>query len=421
MTSMAQRENIPPLLKTTWGQGMPYNCMLPLLGNGAAPQTGCNATATAQVIRYHEHAKGCSYNFSLMPNSLKDFEGTSSQAQTIGLLMKDLGKAMNMQYGQYDSTSGITTPGQALVNTFGYDASLKILRREYFTDAAWEEMIYNELKEGRPVIYSGQRNNGTHCFVIHGYDAEKNLFAINWGWEGYCDGYSPLTGSEALVSGAYGSEGYTTDQIAIFGVCPDKGGKESLVVGTRGNYLFNSLGNNSHYDNRDVDLSKTKKTFYLVLSYYNTSISDLTDMQCGVMFREKSTGKTYYTQKLKAVTLESGKYQTSNVMLEFNTSLLTYNGVYEIFPVARPKNSYSSTPWTPVMIPASQTPSTITCYNGKDDPTSGISTAEDKSLGCDDVEYIVTPDGKKHATIQKGMNIIKLKNGSVRKLFLLNK
>lgn len=413
----AQRESIAPLMKSEWGQGAPYNCLCPKLGNGAAPQTGCNATAAAQIVRYHQHAKG-EYDFSLMPLKMKGVAYSDAEAQEIGRLMRDLGAAMQMQYGEGESISGVTSSVQALTSQFGYDKSVQILRREYFTDAEWEDIIYAELKAGRPVIYTGQRSSGVHCFVIHGYDAEKKQYAVNWGWEGYCDGYVPLTGPGALVSGAYGNEGYTEDQIAYINVRPDEGGKELLMMGTRGTYLFNGLANDSHYQNRDVNLSGSKKTYYVMIAYYNVSLSDLSGLQCGVMLREKTSGKAYYTESLNTVSLGSGKYQTSRMSLKFSTSLIPYNGVYEVLPVVR---RYGSE-WVRVMLPAGQVPSTITCTGGIDDPTSGVVVPEAEELSHDDkIEQILTPDGKVITNLQPGINIVKTRTGKIRKVFLPKK
>lgn len=413
-----ERESISPLLATRWGQGAPFNSKLSPLSNGKMPQVGCNATAAAQVIRYHKHAKG-NYNFSLMPDNPSEGHYTSEEAEEIGKLMRDLGTAMNMKYGEFESTSGVTSPGQALANAFGYDRSISIKRREYFSDEEWENMIYEELKAGRPVIYAGQRSSGgLHCFVIHGYDSEKNLFAINWGWGGYCDGYFPLTGNGALVSGAYGSEGYTEDQMAYFNVRPDEGGSEVTSVGTRDKYLLNSLANNSHYDNINVKLTGDKKELFVKAAFYNTSLSNISNMACGVMLREKTTKKTYYSGTIKTLTIDSGKYQTSRITLAFDASIVAYNGVYEVLPVVR-----KGSKWIEVSIPATQKPATITCTGGKDDPTSGISmtTADESSLNVNEILNITSPDGKIMPAMSKGMNIIRMKDGSVRKVFLLKK
>ena len=61
--------------------------------------------------------------------------------------------------------------------------------RNGYNSETWENLIYNELKAGRPVIYGGQSGNGGHSFICHGY--RDDMFYINWGWDGLFDGYLP--------------------------------------------------------------------------------------------------------------------------------------------------------------------------------------------------------------------------------------
>ena len=77
--------------------------------------------------------------------------------------------------------------GKTLVNYFGYDKSVRNEFREYYKDEAWENLVYDELAAGRPVLYSGKvENGGGHQFICDGY--EDGLFLINWGWGNLYDG-----------------------------------------------------------------------------------------------------------------------------------------------------------------------------------------------------------------------------------------
>ena len=118
---------------------------------------------------------------------------------------------------------------EALVKYFGYDKGARYVDRDEYTTSQWEELVYNEVAEGRPVLYSGAtvRNEG-HQFVCDGYD--DGLFHINWGWGGMSDGYFRLSvldpgtqGTGGATSGLNFSEG----QQIITGVCkPVEGSKE---------------------------------------------------------------------------------------------------------------------------------------------------------------------------------------------------
>ncbi len=53
-TRAGGRQAVNPLLKTTWGQGTPYNDMCPVCFNGKKSVSGCVATAMAQIMYYHK-------------------------------------------------------------------------------------------------------------------------------------------------------------------------------------------------------------------------------------------------------------------------------------------------------------------------------------------------------------------------------
>src|SRR5690606_56312 len=91
-----------PLLKTLWGQGVPYNDKVTKTGcsnysNGRAP-TGCVATAIAQVARYHAYPS-TKYKWSIMPNRLWASDKGSNGANEVAKLMKDIGDWVGMDYG----------------------------------------------------------------------------------------------------------------------------------------------------------------------------------------------------------------------------------------------------------------------------------------------------------------------------------
>lgn len=85
---------------------------------------------------------------------------------------------------------------------FGYEDDLKRVERDPnssggvletgFDDEAWESMLYDELKAGRPVMYAGRKYIFYgHAFVLDGY--RDGYFHVNWGWSGGLNGYYLLT------------------------------------------------------------------------------------------------------------------------------------------------------------------------------------------------------------------------------------
>lgn len=56
-----------------------------------------------------------------------------------------------------------------------------------YTPQQWKEILKNELRHGRPVLYTGYTMDiGGHAFVVDGFD-EEDRFHVNWGYGGFYD------------------------------------------------------------------------------------------------------------------------------------------------------------------------------------------------------------------------------------------
>jgi hypothetical protein len=121
-------------------------------------------------------------------------------------------------------------------NYFGYSKNIVYKERADFTTEAWENMIYNELAAGRPVILDGMTSTSTilaegHAFICDGYDG-SGMFHINWGWNNGSDGYfllNALNPPEQGTGGSYSGQGFNYDQAAIVGIAP-AGSEEEIPV-----------------------------------------------------------------------------------------------------------------------------------------------------------------------------------------------
>ena len=216
--------NVAPLLTTAWGQTRPYYDNCTFLNNGNTYQcvTGCVATAMAQVMNYYQYPqKGVGsnsydvkYNNSFTITYAEDFSKSKydwsnmlddyssykynqiSDVHTIAVakLMKDCGVSVNTSYSDETHGSSATLPRveTALKTYFSYDTTTKYYERSDYDEEIWKNIIYNEIRSHHPIIYRGSTGNSInssgHAFVLHGYDTSGNVY-INWGWNGYCDGY----------------------------------------------------------------------------------------------------------------------------------------------------------------------------------------------------------------------------------------
>ena len=212
------KTNITPLVQTQWGQFAPYNNMCPKVG-GQHCVTGCAATAMAQVINYCQWPQG---QTSAVPAYVTEteiismpqlaptsFDWDNMKDEDIARLMLYCGQSVKMNYGLEESSSD--NSAKPFTEIFGYSKSVrKILRDLMFSELDWEDILYHELENKRPVFYSG----GAHGWVLDGY--KDGFFHMNWGWDGDLDGYYRISG---LTEDDYMSH-YEWNQQAIIGLMP---------------------------------------------------------------------------------------------------------------------------------------------------------------------------------------------------------
>ena len=239
---------IGPLLRTEWDQMNPYNYMCPTMGFTRCP-TGCVATSTAQVMKYHNYPeKGTgnisyawpsggrnltmdfseiSFDWDNMLDQYIDGEYSDEEADAVALLMKACGYASKMDYSAYISSALATAQTYGLVEYFGYDKGIDYLLRETFTYDEWSRMLYDNLKNYGPVIYGGMSDVGEgHSFVCDGFDGE-GYFHFNWGWSGMGDGFYRLDALDPTYQGTGGSiSGYNFIQDAVINICPPRSGSQ---------------------------------------------------------------------------------------------------------------------------------------------------------------------------------------------------
>jgi len=227
---------VEPLLKTQWGQGNPFNSVLPMVSNNR-PLTDCSNIAIAQIMRFHRHpirGSGQSEPYTmnngiLLPslifnvnydwnNMLNTYtsSATEQQRNAVASLVYHIGVSREFDWSNLSSRLSVQ---EALSTFFGYDKSIQRHYRIYYDDATWEALIREQLDAGLPVYYWGtnQKKTPSHTFVIDGYD-NTGKFHINWGWNGRDDGYYSLN---ALNPPNYD---FNYDQTIVINIKPDKGG-----------------------------------------------------------------------------------------------------------------------------------------------------------------------------------------------------
>ena len=207
---------IEVLMETQWGQGSPYNDLCPM-HNGSNCLTGCVATAMAQIITYNRWPQDntaaidgyvtATHNLFVPELPSIKFDWNNMSNTSIARLMRYAGQSVHMDYDLLGSGAYSGDVPGALIDVFGYSQGTQLVRRSDYTDEAWDELTYSQLAQGLPIIYFGQDANvGGHAFVVDGY--ANGMYHLNWGWEGYCDGYFTLDrlNPSAEESFVYGQE-----------------------------------------------------------------------------------------------------------------------------------------------------------------------------------------------------------------------
>ena len=230
---------VEPLLTTKWNQNHPFNIMCPVVDsdNGFA---GCTITALAQIMKYWNYPdKGhgiitndnrpqdAPVDLSLShydwDNMLDIYDSgfSNEQANAVALLMRDLGVLCNADY-QSAQTPASFLGALELPEHFGYSDKIKYFQRNMCTSEDWRLIIYNELKNGRPVLYCGYPMTGDgHAFVCDGIDS-RGLLHINWGWGGLSDGYFDMNIlSPANLGIGAGGGRFFFNQWIITGIAPE--------------------------------------------------------------------------------------------------------------------------------------------------------------------------------------------------------
>lgn len=311
---------VPILVKTRWDQGVPYNNEVYNQSKKRYP-TGCVATTMSQLMKYHEWPitgigsktytdvgysgrtytadfGNHTYDWANMKNTYTSSSYTTEEAKAVAQLMYDAGVSVEMEYATDGSGAWSEYVSYALVNFFGYDAGVKHLFRDYYTDSEWEEILYAELAAGRPVAYGGaDKDGGGHSFICDGYKPSLNKFHFNWGWGGSGDAYCAL--SAVKVSG------YQFDywQDIVCGIQkPVEGSRclPSIIMDENSSLKFTTT--------EKEDTATYNVSFGSYGSIYNDSYKDF-DIVFTMKYTNQKNGDTYYAKFVDGTTPEKVTFQ----------------------------------------------------------------------------------------------------------------
>ena len=358
--ALPSHKKIQPLIKAEWGQNEPYNNDCP---SGCV--TGCVATAMGQIMYHYKWPERTTkeipayttetneYPMEAQPLTTFDWkkmqdkysgEDTGPKVDAVSSLMLCIGKAVQMDYDASSSGAITSMIAFALKEYFDYSPNVREVQRRHYTIADWDALIYNEIAEGRPVLYGGQSSVGGHQFICDGY-AGDGLYHINWGWDGWLNGdflLSVVNPNGSGTGGTVGYDGYSMEQSAVIGLDRNKGqapvsGEKNLTVEILTSYGGDEYTRNSRYSDF--------KNFGFTYSLANHTTESFDNKFAFALFQNGKMvsdflGNTYWDN---GIIVPGAYYPTSYIQgFSFGRGLV---GTYQLYPICQIDNSGE---WIPV-------------------------------------------------------------------------
>ena len=347
---------ITPLVHATWSQNNPYNILLPFRPDGKHSVAGCVATAMAQVMYYWQwparptmaipeyttetlhyympELPHVDFNWSEMQDTYLMDDTTSAGALAAATLTLYCAQSVEMDFLERASGASTMSIPWKMATYFGYKHSAHGIKRENYSSQEWCDIIYNELAENRPVIFSGSKKTGGHAFICDGYDG-NGMFHFNWGWNGQSNGFflmnvvNPDAQGTGSASGAYG---YVLDQSALIGIEPGEASNERILTAA-----------DFTYRNAMTTRNSADEDFWLTASCrFHNLTSEVLAMEFGWgLYQGDALIKKFST--VYHPSLHPGRYVTlTDKTLVFGSGLA--NGTYRIVPIC---TEYDAENWRP--------------------------------------------------------------------------
>lgn len=230
---------VEPFLTTYYGHYDPYYNSNPKFDGTTPSACACSTVAIAQILAHFKYpsiipqadgyttktlgivletlpAYEIDWN-NILPNYTY-FSYNQVQSQEISRFMFHIGQYLRSDFKE-DSSSP-TNYVYNLLRNFGYRCS-QITPITGYLMPDWEDLIYNNLLNSRPVIVSGSNiaiGGARHMFIFDGYD-QDGFYHVDWGWNGCCQGYfSFSTLSPYRNTSSYA---YFKDIWCIYGIQPN--------------------------------------------------------------------------------------------------------------------------------------------------------------------------------------------------------
>lgn len=362
LSQAATFEPISPIMTCQWGQDEPYNDQCPKVGT-VQTVVGCMATALSQIIytqkfpsqsygqvsyksngrQMSANLEGVTYDYSLMCDKYNR-NNTQAERNEVAKLSYNVGLACMMQYGEMSGTISMAAL-QGMTANFGMTKAA-FLQRAYYALNEWNEILQGELLRGNPVLYSGQSSAGGHAFVLDGMD-ERGYYHVNWGWDGYYDGYFDvsLLRTDGAGTGAAENGGFYLTQEALVNLCnPDEVTEWHTPLRTYRSTYYTQLDNIDCSPKTGIQRGTKLTLSTYAINYSNQEFKGkigVRVMKDGEVYAQEMGSKTYNISKSEVVISNNGNFTmdqgSSDIQATYTLPNDLADGTYRIYLVSQPE------------------------------------------------------------------------------------
>jgi len=434
---------VAPLMTTKWGQAEPYNNLSPEVKDEDKKTVnapcGCLATAMGQLLNYCEYPASVNFTGSYtidgsekaveeqvtetfawpyklaygayLPDGYKSAKKdaeyisyTDEEGDAVARMIRACGYSVNMDYSADGSGAASYYGALAFVEKFQYPAkSVKWLTRIYYTTDDWMDMLHEEMANGSAILYGGYDKELTygHAFVLHGMDSEGKVY-VNWGWQGQFDGY-------------YSIDLMTPDDETELSYWQD------AIIGIRSTALSSDEYTSLWTTDEPYDLKYKSSKLTLTLKDFMSN-STIYDFKGDVRFCvvDSVTSDTTMIYKLCS-NEEVGSYYGWEEDTELMSKKVSFTSGHTYKAFMESKDNRESG-WQGVRTEGGTFYHSIACsesgkvtINNKVESEGGTTGITNVTIEDTAVKYY-SLDGKPLNGMRRGINIVRMGNGEVRKV-----
>ena len=207
-------EEVKPFVTSQWNQGHYFNYLCPAQEDAHQYQNqnldcdnhvpaGCVATAMTQVMFYYRYPEYGTGGIGYQPihyelddnnnptdtfvypwqvqsfNTLHEYDAMPSTVDfytgEVAKLMWHAGMSVLMDYGPNGSGAQSAEALTVMKDNWGYNRTAQFYSRANYSNAKWADTLLMELRQLRPIYYSGADAEGGHAFVLDGFQVVNDI------------------------------------------------------------------------------------------------------------------------------------------------------------------------------------------------------------------------------------------------------